>query len=459
MNLDLDDTITALSSPPGAAQRGIIRISGASTFEILSRLFEPDNKEKWNSVKRASQHTGVLNLSEPVLEIPVSIMLWKENRSYTGQPMAEIQMIGSPPLLEAVLTTLHRHSVRPARPGEFTLRSFLSGRIDLVQAEAVIGVIDANTQNELKEALTQLAGGLSGNLIEIQQSMIHLLADLEAGLDFVEEDIEFVSQSEFQDRLISCSDVLKDLLQDARNRNISTGQQKVVIAGLPNAGKSSLFNALSQNESAIVTEQAGTTRDYLSTFISCHGIPIELIDTAGWENEEKSIMKIAQHLREEQIKQADLVVWCSATDLLSHEKEMNLKLIEELKKQNQSILYIQTKSDLASGTVPLEFCICKVSTKNKQEMESLLKNISTSLGNEEIIHRQMTGMTASRCQESLEQAINAIDQAVSGSRNFAGDEILAIEVRSALDHLGAILGSVYTDDILDRIFSKFCIGK
>ena len=283
MQIDVNDTIAALASPAGAAARGIVRVSGDAARDALSGLFQSAD-ETWRTTRSSTRFEGVLQLSGLSSSLPAALYLWPGKRSYTGQPMAELHLTGSPPLLERTLFDLYQHGVRPARPGEFTLRAFLAGRIDLVQAEAVLGIIDAPDHAELESALQQLAGGLSGPLVEIRNDLIELLADLEAGLDFVDEDIEFVSNESVIARLKRASELLTRIVAQSVDRHRDQSRWRVVLAGLPNAGKSTLFNTLTRGQSAIVSKTRGTTRDYLSQQANWHGLSIELIDTAGQES-------------------------------------------------------------------------------------------------------------------------------------------------------------------------------
>ncbi len=241
-------------------------------------------------------------------------MYWPTRRSYTGQPLAELHTVGSPPLLEMVLGEVYRHNVRPARPGEFTLRAFLAGRLDLIEAEAVLGVIDAQDHEELETALKQLGGGLSGEIAEVRSDLLDLLSELEAGLDFVEEDIEFVERSELIERLTCALKTIARLSKQAETRLQTTGRWRVVLTGLPNAGKSCLFNALAGEEAAIVSPIKGTTRDVLVASADWEGVAVELIDTAGWEASPSDIMREAQAQRMEQSLGADVLVLCIAKD-------------------------------------------------------------------------------------------------------------------------------------------------
>lgn len=457
MQFDLDDTIAALASPPGPAARGILRVSGSETRRVLDELFEPDEPRRWQSARRAARHPGHVRLDEAGPPVPAAVHLWPTRRSYTGQPMAEVHTIGSPPLLEAILGNLHARGARPARAGEFTLRAFLAGRIDLTQAEAVLGVIDADDHAELATALKQLAGGVSGRIGEVRGDLLNLLADLEAGLDFVEDDIEFIAPEQLCNRLSASRDGLNALLDQAAERMQSTGRRRVVLAGLPNAGKSTLFNALLQTDAALVSEVQGTTRDYLAAQLDWNGLALELIDTAGWESAAEEIMQQAQHLRGEQLDRADLIVWCTPADADRSLREADARLVADLHQQGRPVLAVQTRVDLAATSQ--DAMVFGVSAPNGRGLDELLNRIGDFLTDRTRGGRQLLGTTAARCRDSLENAIRALDEARRAAEAGLGEELVAIEVRDALDHLGRILGEVYTDDILDRIFSRFCIGK
>ena len=457
MNFQLDDTIAALGSPPGPGLRGVVRIGGPDVKNVLDGPFEPTEPRRWRSARVAGRHSGLFQISEFPVRLPVSVYLWPHRRSYTGGPLAELHAIGSPPLLEAVLTKLFEAGARPARPGEFTLRAFLAGRIDLMQAEAVLGVVDAFDHEELQIALRQLAGGISGHVAAMREDLIDLLADLEAGLDFVEEDIEFIPQQELIDRTNAACDVLDSLLEEASQRMQSTGRRRVVLAGLTNAGKSTLFNALAGHQAALVSEAQGTTRDYLSTELDLGGLAVELIDTAGWHRAADDVMRQALDAGGEQLRQADLILWCSAGDLDEALRSTEVEQLRALKRSQPAVLVVQTKCDLPSREGPPgDVCVSALSGTGLPE---LIARVASLLSCSHPGGRQLLGSTASRCRESLASTVAALRRAGVSAAEDAGEEIVAIEVREALEHLGRILGTVYTDDILDRIFSKFCIGK
>ncbi|MDR2706182.1 MAG: 50S ribosome-binding GTPase, partial [Planctomycetaceae bacterium] len=273
-----EETIIAQSTARGAAIRGMIRINGPAAIASLRGLFEPElHAEPKPYVK-----TGNLLFWGNSRPIPAKIFYWSEGRGYTGQQSVEIHTLGSQPILDAIITAVVQSgNVRQARPGELTLRAFLSGRLDLTQAEAILGVIEAPTPNALKIALQQLAGGMSQPLKQIREKLIEMLAHLEAGLDFPEEEIEFISRSEIGLVLGEIRERLELLQHRMTHRGYSDERPKITLLGQPNAGKSTLFNTLLQTNQAIVSPIPGTTRDYLEAEIILDGLPCTLVDTAG----------------------------------------------------------------------------------------------------------------------------------------------------------------------------------
>ena len=278
---NLEDTIAAIASPPGAAARGIVRISGPRAIHSLNVIWHSDSDADATSVRRSSVLAGRLRVDGFTAPVPCDLYIWPSARSYTRQPAVEIHTVGSPPVLEAMLRTLCRRGAKLAAPGEFTLRAFLAGRIDLTQAEAVLGVIDAGDRRALGVAIAQLAGGLGRPLGELREGLLDLLAHLEAGLDFVEDDIEFISCDELVRQLTAAADTLRNLATRTTARSVLRDTVRVVLVGRPNAGKSSLFNALLAEQAAIVSPVAGTTRDYLIGELAIGDVRLELVDTAG----------------------------------------------------------------------------------------------------------------------------------------------------------------------------------
>lgn len=475
MDLRLDQSIAALASPPGRSARGIVRISGDHVRQVMADWFLPDHTTDWDIATTARSHSGTLQLDsdgQPV-RISVQVLFWPTGRSYTGQPLIELHLPGSPCLLEAVLGEACRHGARPARPGEFTMRAFLAGKLDLVQAEAVLGVIDAHDHRELQQALSQLAGGVSQQLASLRRDLIELLADLEAGLDFVDEDIEFVSRDEVTRRLEIALEFVGDLSRLTQDRMKARVWPKVALAGLPNAGKSTLFNRLAGSQAALVSDERGTTRDFLIRSVTWDGFSFELVDTAGWENEAIGIAAAAQTHRSEQFEQSDLVLWCSSAGMGSQERNIDERLYQDALRLNPGTIRLWTKSDLSTDSDRELMTECQtepsansgarvifVSAISQQGLEDLQRALHEHFGADRSGSTQWLGATAARCRETLNSVITALKHArqAAGSPG-AGDELIAVDLREAVEQLGTILGVIYTDDILDRIFSKFCIGK
>ena len=457
MNLQFDDTIVALASAPGSGAAGLIRISGNEILPCLQDCFDSD--VKWQDSRLPTRHSGTIKLAGSDSRLPGALYFWPTARSFTGQPLAEFHTVSSPPLLESAIENLAANGARMARPGEFTLRAFLAGRVDLVQAEAVLGVIDAYDHEELDLALSQLAGGVSTRIGAARVDLLELLSELEAGLDFVEEDIEFIDRETLVNRLQKIREFCEQLYLDSSERMESTGSLSLVLAGLPNAGKSTLYNALVGDEqAALVSDIEGTTRDYLVTSLNWSGQPIQLFDTAGLEAGVHEISVSAQQFRQQQMAQAELVVWCTAADLRpelrSIDQSQRTQLAESL-----NVITVLTKSDLSPALNGDAACEVALSVAEETGLEDLKHAVLSRLSESRRGSRQLIGSTASRCRDSLRQAGHSLQAAEEAAQLQVGEELVAIEIREALQHLGQIVGQVYTDDILDRIFSKFCIGK
>ncbi len=485
--LTTDDTIAAIASPTGNGVRGIVRISGPSVSQIVTETFLFDDPPEIENIKRATRFTGNIRLAENLL--PATLLFWPDQRSYTRQPSAELHTFGSTPLLEMALKQLCDSGARLAEPGEFTLRAFLSGRMDLTQAEAVLAVIDAESEKKLSVALNQLSGGLAGPLAETKQTLMNVLAELEAGLDFVEEDIEFIASDQIVSALREGLNQVQVIERQIQQRGSDSQEFKVVLSGLPNAGKSSLFNALLESEQAIVTDLAGTTTDFVTATTEFEGIAIQLIDTAGLESvtqcdgedaddkvPDSRIMQTAQQKRLTEIDNAQLILLCVGPDSKSH--NWAAKQMEALQRNDQIFLLVLTKSDLPVGhdldqhhtsTQQLQNQITDltgarrklitVSSHSGDNLDRLKFEISATAVAASTSENAVVGSTVLRTRESLRLAAGSISSALEAAEGDFGQEIVAAEIRQALDALGQIVGTVYNDDILDLVFGRFCIGK
>lgn len=449
-----DDTIAALASAPGGAARGIVRLSGPNVVAVLESCFVADDGASLRQQTAPHVVSGRLTTVAAARNgLPADLYLWPDARSYTRQPLAEIHTLGSPPLLAAVLRSVCEAGTRLAGPGEFTLRAFLAGRIDLAQAEAVLGVIDARGEDDLRRALGQLAGGLSGPLDRLRNELLDLTAHLEAGLDFVEDDITFITESEVQTALDRARTTVESTLAQLSARERHDEPLRVVLVGLPNVGKSSLFNALAPSAAALVSNQPGTTRDYLTATLELGAAKVQLIDTAGRMAGHDHISLASQQRAADQAAGADVCLLCldATRESTAWEQE------QREGRHDNTQLVVWTKCDQPCDLKAIESGIA-TSAVSGQGIETLKRELARRAA--DLARGDATaGMTAQRCGESLRGAAERLAQAAELNRTQAGEELIVAEVRLALAEIGRVVGAVYTDDILDRVFSRFCIGK
>lgn len=447
-----EDTIVAIASAVGGTPRGVVRVAGPDMPKTVASVFEPDQQQQLQMTEAARVVSGAMLLAEPLGRVPCDLYIWPTDRSYTRQPAAELHTIGSQPILNAAVGSLCSAGARLAQPGEFTMRAFLAGRLDLTQAEAVLGVIDSQSQRDLDVALRQLAGGLSKPLQILRRELIELLAHLEAGLDFVEEEIEFISVDELTAQLHNAEASVDAILAMLASRGTSADERRVALVGLPNVGKSSLLNALVGDEAAIVSDTAGTTRDYVTRQTTFGALPVTFVDTAGVEEADVTqvIAAESQVIAKRQQREAALVLLCldSTRSLLDWENHQLDTLDESAR------IVVHTKADVRTGRTLVPNAV-RTSSVTGEGIDDLRKAIHGKL----IEQGQPVASTAARCLDSLRQAAASLAHAKEVAASAVGEEFVAVDVRVALDELGKVVGAVYTDDILDRIFSRFCIGK
>jgi tRNA modification GTPase len=461
------DSIAAIATPPGFALRGVIRCSGAQIARQLDGCLKTDDNRPLAGRKGLSVLRGLLDLPMPVGPHRVELLFWPGNQTYTRQPSAEIQCPGTPVILQQILSRIAREGIRQALPGEFTLRAFLAGRIDLPRAEAVLGTIDARSGLEMKVALRQLAGGLSVPLAAIQDELLDVVARIEAGLDFSEEDISFITRNEILEIVLSLRNRLEALVGQLRDRQISDATPRVVLAGRPNTGKSSLFNALMSRSglktSAMVSPIAGTTRDYLSGTIQRGNFRFNLYDTAGilalnsGDLSAKSVDAMSVAVAEAVRFDANLVLLC-----LDQSRSIDPWEQEQ----------IAASASLPNTLVLVTKCDLPRHAGFPQISGAILTSASTGAGIDNALHaiagfghREMhsdsplVAATMDRCASRFQNAIVGLSETVDGISVDEGDEVTAARLRVVLDELALVSGRVFNDDILDRIFSRFCIGK
>jgi tRNA modification GTPase len=435
----LDDTIVALASAPGPGARAVIRLSGPDVHRVVGTVFDAMPTGR-------ALAPGNLRLPGLYSPLPAVVYSMPGPKSYTGQDCVEVHTVSSPPLVDLLIGTLLDAGARGARPGEFTMRAFLAGKKDLTQAEAVLAVIDAGTDDELTRALAQLAGGVTQPLHALRDDLLNLLADVEAGLDFTEEDIQFADKRDVLLRLGAGLAHLTNLRKQLDDRAVSDRAFRVGLAGAPNAGKSSLFNALAGAPAAIVSPVPGTTRDYVTRSVTLQGTNVELIDTAGHQDPTNTIEEQAQRLGREQATRADLVLWCVPAD------EWRAERREPPDFDPTRTVTVLTKSDLANITADLP----TTSAETGRGIADLRRLLSERAKGS---RAPALAPSLSRCRHHVEKGLAHLKNAHHAALFDEPAELFALELRLALDQIGEMAGAVYTDDLLDRIFSRFCIGK
>jgi tRNA modification GTPase len=440
-----EDTIVALSSAPGPGLRAIVRLSGSRALRIVQTIFTSPTDIALNQRRR---YEGELRLPGVHSPLPADLYVGPAPRTYTGQELVEIHTISSPPLVELLIATLLNADARAANPGEFTLRAFLAGKLDLPRAEAVLGVIEATDRDQLRESLAQLAGGITRPLDGLRDDLLNLLADVEAGLDFVDEDISFVGRDDLLTRLAKGLAQLTLARKQLEGRGRSDQVFRAVLVGRPNAGKSSLYNALvghATDAGAIVSPIPGTTRDYLVHRLDLDGVTVELVDTAGRQSARDAIDAQAQALGRDVADRADLLLVCVPVDAEPDAEEQLLLAVA-------TAVLVTTQCDRGPSAAG-GLATSAVTGQGLTELRSLLAERA------EAKREPPLAPSLSRCRHHVEACLEHLRKAHNIVLFDDPPEVLALELRSALEELGAIVGAVYTDDLLDRIFSRFCIGK
>lgn len=439
------DTICAVATAPGVGAIAVIRVSGPETFSIVQQLFPQKNLAK------QAGHTlvyGMLRNKEELLD-EVLLSLFRAPKSYTKEDTIEISTHGSPYIVRRILQALVQKGCRMANPGEFTQRAFLNGQLDLVQAEAVADLIAADSAAAHKVALTQLRGGFSKKLGQLREELVHFASLVELELDFGEEDVEFANRDDLRKLVVHLQDQIRPLIESFSQGNAVKEGIPVAILGAPNAGKSTLLNALLREEKAIVTDIAGTTRDVIEDVLFLGGIKFRILDTAGIRETQDVVEALGIERSRKAMEQAEVV-------LFLFDNEEDKAYLNELAKSLTSkfILWVRNKMDQHPQSLqPNEIGISAKLGEGIAELEQVLI---------EWAQNQQSGdtmLTNIRHLEQLTKTLQALQEVLEGLQlNVTGD-FLAQDIRLALHHLGEITGTITTDDLLANIFSRFCIGK
>lgn len=455
----MDDTIVAISTPIGEGAIGIVRMSGKGALEIADKIFKAKDKTLASKLKSHTVNYGWI-VKKPEIIDEVLLTSMRSPRTYTREDIVEINCHGGIVALQKILELVIDCGARLAEPGEFTKRAFLNGRIDLSKAEAVLDIIKAKTDTALKLSVEQLSGNLSNKIKNLREDLIDILANIEADIDFSDEDIKTKARKMLLAKLDKIIGELDTIIQDSKKVIFFKEGIKVTICGRPNVGKSSLLNALLRKERAIVTPIAGTTRDIIEEFINLRGIGIRLIDTAGIIKPRDLIDHHAVKLAKDSIALSDIVLL--VFDASQKLTKKDFELIKELK--HKDTIAVLNKIDLPQkieeNRIRKEFGkIIKVSSLKSKNIEKLEQAITSFVYKGKIISSEGLITTNARQQQEIKQAKELLEKAKLSFEDKISLEFIALDLKLALDSLGKITGETVDDAILDKIFREFCIGK
>ncbi len=447
------DTIAAIATPPGIGGIGVIRVSGDQAYDVVQKIFP---KKILKEQPANTLHVGYLVDGEKWLD-EVVLSLFKNPHSFTGEDVIEISCHGSPYVLQQVLDTLLKKGARLAKPGEFTQRAFLNKKLDLVQAEAVGDLIASNTRASRNTALKNMRGGFSKVLNDLREELIKFSALIELELDFSEEDVTFADRMQFENLIDRLQQTVDQLHRSFDLGNVIKNGVSVAIVGKPNAGKSTLLNTLLNENRAIVSDIAGTTRDTIEEVINIDGILFRLIDTAGIREHTQDIIEEMGVVRSrEKIAQADIVLYLFDTNDTSPEEFANT--LSVIKESNTNIIPIINKADLSANSNAYPEVALKISAKSGNGIDELKKLLFNTAGGP-AIEREDVIITNARHAAALKEIAESLTTIKTGLQTGLSGDLLSTDINRCLHYLGEITGQVTNEDRLDYIFSKFCIGK
>lgn len=448
------NTIVALSTPAGSGALGVIRLSGPDAILIIQSVFKgKDLREQ----KTHTLHFGLIMDGDAILD-EVVVSLFLAPKSYTKENVVEISCHGSDYIIKRIISLLVSKGARPAKPGEFTLQAFLNGAFDLSKAEAVADLIASNSKASHDIAMQQMRGGFFNELQDLREKLVHFASMIELELDFAEEDVEFANRGELKQLVLQINQVINRLITSFELGNVIKNGVPIVIAGKPNVGKSTLLNALLNEERAIVSPIAGTTRDTIEDEINIGGVIFRFIDTAGIRETADLIEAKGVERTLEKMKQAKLIIYMADAEQTVEEVE---EQVRGLKHQDIPFVLLINKSDLLSDEKRASLSNLQaqfISAKEKLGVEELKENL-LNLVNISSLNTNETILTNIRHVEALRHTEEALNRVLENVDNPITSDFLAMDIKQALHYLGEIVGEVTTDDLLDNIFSKFCIGK
>lgn len=456
-------TIAAISTAPAIGGIGIVRMSGKDCFEVLEKIFKPKNPETIENIDGYRIKYGtIVNPETNRIVDEVLVSYFKCPKSYTAENMCEINSHGGIVVLREILELCLKNGAELAKPGEFTERAFLNGRIDLTQAEAIIDIINAKSTREAQESANQLEGYLSRKINEIREKIMDIMVNIEANIDYPEYDVEEVSNKDAENKLKEIENELIKLSKTFENGKILKEGVKIAIIGSPNAGKSSLLNSMLKEERAIVTDIAGTTRDIIEEQISIEGIPFKVIDTAGIRDAKDKIEQIGIEKSKKAANEADVIlaVFDSSVPLNDEDRE-----ILNLLKHKKSIIVLN-KTDLkqivnneCKEIQDVNTEVINISLKNNEGLERIYESLVKMFNLNQINLDNELTITNIRHQELINKAIESTRKALNDLNNSMPIDIISINIKEILEHLGEITGDNVSEDIIKSIFAKFCLGK
>ena len=455
------DTIAAIATAVSNSGIGIIRISGEEALNVADRIFRPKKGDrKVSDMESHTVHYGYITDGEEVID-EVLLIVMRAPKTYTCEDVVEIDCHGGVLVIKRLLETVLKYGARPAEPGEFTKRAFLNGRIDLSQAESVIDVINAKNDMALKSSVSQLRGAVSGKIREIRSVILHELAFIESALDDPEHYTLDDYQEELRGKMTGALNDVEKLLASSDNGKMMNEGIRTVIVGKPNAGKSSLLNLLVGEERAIVTEIAGTTRDILEEQIQIGGIGLNVIDTAGIRDTDDVVEKIGVSRSLEYLGKADLVIYVVDSSTVLDENDRNI--MDAI--QDKKAIVLLNKSDLETQTEAadirnyLDKPVISISAKEQQGMDVLKETIQEMFFSGNITFNDEIYITNIRHKNALAEAKKSLEMVLQSMEDGMPEDFLTIDMMSAYEELGTIIGEAVGEDLVNEIFSKFCMGK
>lgn len=450
----MNDTIIALATPQGSGAIAVIRLSGAQAIEVVDKIFF--SKKKLENITSQSIVFGTIKKEDEIVD-EVLISVFRNPKSYTGEDTVEISCHGSPYIIKTILELLVQNNVRMAQPGEFTQRAFMNGKLDLAQAEAVADLIASESKASHSIALHQMRGGVSNELATLRESLINFTALIELELDFGEEDVEFANREELSSLVQNLEVKIQNLIESFNYGNAIKNGVPVAIVGYPNAGKSSLLNLLLNEERAIVSDIAGTTRDTIEEVMTIEDIQYRFIDTAGLRQSDDTIENIGIERTKLAIKKADIIIHIYDIRDEEHGQNAISPFLNEIAREGKKLIQVANKIDLKEELYTID-AIIFLSTKTKQGLDDLKRKMAHIL---EVSKFENSVIISNlRHLESLKLAMISLQEVKQSMiQNLSGD-LLSFHLRNTLRHIGDITGNIDIDkDILGTIFGKFCIGK